>query len=86
MFLFTCLVLYFHMFLFNCLVLQMVDAPFAVFDENPSMRRSPAVRRVEDMFEQVKTKLPGAPKFLLCVLAERKNSDIYGWLMLLTHC
>ncbi|AQK89308.1 argonaute4a [Zea mays] len=56
----------------------MVDAPFAVFDENPSMRRSPAVRRVEDMFEQVKTKLPGAPKFLLCVLAERKNSDIYG--------
>ncbi|ONM31333.1 hypothetical protein Zm00014a_019947 [Zea mays] len=56
----------------------MVDAPFAVFDENPSMRRSPAIRRVEDMFEQVKTKLPGAPKFLLCVLAERKNSDIYG--------
>jgi eukaryotic translation initiation factor 2C len=26
----------------------------------------------------VKTKLPGAPKFLLCVLAERKNSDVYG--------
>jgi len=56
----------------------MVEAPFDVFEENPSMRRSPAVRRVEDMFEQVKTKLPGAPKFLLCVLAERKNSDIYG--------
>ena len=44
------------------------------------MRRAPAVRRVEEMFEQVKTKLPGAPKFLLCILAERKNSDIYGWL------
>jgi eukaryotic translation initiation factor 2C len=27
----------------------------------------------------VKTKLPGAPKFLLCILAERKNSDVYGW-------
>ncbi|KAL6850460.1 hypothetical protein ACP4OV_021087 [Aristida adscensionis] len=55
-----------------------VDAPFDVFEENPSMRRAPPVRRVDDMFEQVKTKLPGAPKFLLCVLAERKNSDVYG--------
>jgi eukaryotic translation initiation factor 2C len=74
------------MFLFTCLLSQMVEAPFDVFDENPSMRRSPAVRRVEDMFEQVKSKLPGAPKFLLCVLAERKNSDIYGWLILLSRC
>ncbi|CAO2184938.1 unnamed protein product [Urochloa humidicola] len=55
-----------------------VENPFDAFEENPSMRRAPAVRRVEDMFEQVKTKLPGAPKFLLCVLAERKNSDVYG--------
>ncbi|PAN31358.1 hypothetical protein PAHAL_5G413400 [Panicum hallii] len=55
-----------------------VETPFDAFEENPSMRRAPAVRRVEDMFEQVKTKLPGAPKFLLCVLAERKNSDVYG--------
>jgi hypothetical protein len=62
--------------------LQKVETPFDAFEENPSMRRAPAVRRVEDMFEQVKTKLPGAPKFLLCVLAERKNSDVYGWLFL----
>ncbi|GJN37951.1 hypothetical protein PR202_gb26952 [Eleusine coracana subsp. coracana] len=55
-----------------------VESPFDVFEENPNMRRAPAIRRVEDMFEQVKTKLPGAPKFLLCVLAERKNSDVYG--------
>ncbi|KAG2587979.1 hypothetical protein PVAP13_5NG186800 [Panicum virgatum] len=55
-----------------------VEPPFDAFEENPSMRRAPAVRRVEEMFEQVKTKLPGAPKFLLCILAERKNSDIYG--------
>ncbi|CAL4957224.1 unnamed protein product [Urochloa decumbens] len=55
-----------------------VENPFDAFEENPSMRRAPAVRRVEDMFEQVKTKLPGAPKFLLCILAERKNSDVYG--------
>jgi eukaryotic translation initiation factor 2C len=50
----------------------MVEAPFDVFDENLSMRQSPAVKRVEDMYEQVKTKLPGAPKFLLCVLAEER--------------
>jgi eukaryotic translation initiation factor 2C len=55
-----------------------VDEPFAVFEENGQVRRSPAPRRVDDMFEQVKTKLPGAPRFLLCVLAERKNSDVYG--------
>lgn len=30
------------------------------------------------MFEQILAKLPGAPQFLLCVLPERKNSDIYG--------
>ena len=64
----------------------MVEAPFDVIDENPSMRRSPAVTRVEDMSEQVKTKLPGALKFLLCVVAERKNSNIYGWLILLNRC
>ena len=74
------------MFLFTCLVLQMVEAPFDVIDENPSMRQSPVVTRVEDMFEQVKTKLPRAPKFLLCVVVERKNSDIYGWLILLNCC
>ena len=82
----SCLGFHFHMFLFICLVLHMVEAPFDVIDENPSMRRSPAVTRVEDMSEQVKTKLPGALKFLLCVVAERKNSNIYGWLILLNHC
>jgi len=55
-----------------------VEDPFDAFEEHPSMRRAPAVKRVEEMFEQVKSKLPGAPKFLLCVLAERKNSDVYG--------
>jgi eukaryotic translation initiation factor 2C len=64
----------------------MVKAPFDVIDERPSMRWSPAVRRVEDMFEQVRNKLPDVPEFLLCVLAERKNSDIYGWLILLNRC
>jgi len=36
------------------------------------------VVRVEKMFELVQSKLPGAPQFLLCLLPERKNSDLYG--------
>nr|CAB3460514.1 unnamed protein product [Digitaria exilis] len=52
--------------------IQMGD-PFDVFEENPPMRRAPASRRVDDMFEQIKSKLPGAPKFLLCILPDRKN-------------
>ncbi|KAJ8436293.1 hypothetical protein Cgig2_023344 [Carnegiea gigantea] len=34
--------------------------------------------RVEKMFEDVQSKLPGPPKFLLCLLPERKNYDLYG--------
>ncbi|VVB16907.1 unnamed protein product [Arabis nemorensis] len=56
-----------------------VEPPFSdIFDENPQFRRAPANIRVEKMFEQIQSKLPGKPKFLLCILAERKNSDIYG--------
>ncbi|KAI3969697.1 hypothetical protein MKX01_020258 [Papaver californicum] len=37
-----------------------------------------SIARVEMMFEQIKQKLPGPPEFLLCALAKRKNSDVYG--------
>ncbi|CAN6358861.1 unnamed protein product [Urochloa humidicola] len=57
--------------------IQMAD-PFEMFEENPSMRRAAVSRRVDDMFEQIKSKLPGAPKFLLCLLPERKNCEVYG--------
>lgn len=61
------------------LLSQSMEEPFQhIFEENHSMRRAPPVARVDDMFQQVKQNLPGAPKFLLCILAERKNSDIYG--------
>ncbi|KAK1280073.1 Protein argonaute 4B [Acorus gramineus] len=56
-----------------------IEQPFGeIFEESPQMRRAPPVARVDDMFEQIKTKLPGAPTFLLCLLPERKNCDIYG--------
>ncbi|KAE9596274.1 putative post-transcriptional gene silencing PAZ-Argonaute family [Lupinus albus] len=56
----------------------MVEDPFDVFEENAQFRRAPPVVRVEKMFEHMMSKLPGAPKFLLCLLPERKNSDLYG--------
>ncbi|XVE79725.1 hypothetical protein DITRI_Ditri14bG0080200 [Diplodiscus trichospermus] len=55
-----------------------IDPPFHVFEERNQNRRSPPVARVESMFEEIKSKLPGAPQFLLCLLPERKNSDLYG--------
>ncbi|KAG9157269.1 hypothetical protein Leryth_004931 [Lithospermum erythrorhizon] len=56
----------------------LVEEPFDVFDESPQFRRAPPLVRVEKMFEAIQSKLPGAPKFLLCLLPERKNCDVYG--------
>nr|AHC30882.1 argonaute 6 protein [Dimocarpus longan] len=55
-----------------------LDRPFTLIEEDPQSRRASAVTRVERMVDQMKSKLPGPPEFILCVLAERKNSDIYG--------
>ncbi|KAK4483579.1 hypothetical protein RD792_010778, partial [Penstemon davidsonii] len=52
--------------------------PHAMVDENLQSKRRPASVRVHDMFELLKSKLPGAPQFILCILPDRKNSDIYG--------
>ncbi|ESW18198.1 hypothetical protein PHAVU_006G021200 [Phaseolus vulgaris] len=56
----------------------LIEQPFEVFDENPQFRRAPPMVRVEKMFETIQSKLPGAPQFLLCLLPDRKNCDIYG--------
>uniref|UniRef100_A0A5B7CCF5 Argonaute 4 n=1 Tax=Davidia involucrata TaxID=16924 RepID=A0A5B7CCF5_DAVIN len=56
-----------------------IDPPVQVFDENPQFRRAPPPVRVEKMFEQMMPKLPdGPPHFILCLLPDRKNCDIYG--------
>ncbi|KAL1348006.1 hypothetical protein HN51_024011 [Arachis hypogaea] len=55
-----------------------IDQPFDVFEEQNSNRRAPPLVRVEKMFELIQSRLPGAPQFLLCLLPERKNSDLYG--------
>ncbi|KAK1433730.1 hypothetical protein QVD17_10645 [Tagetes erecta] len=55
-----------------------LDKPYKVIEERPEFRRAPPPVRVEKMFENIKRELPGPPYFLLCILPERKNSDIYG--------
>ncbi|KAM0058620.1 putative post-transcriptional gene silencing PAZ-Argonaute family [Helianthus debilis subsp. tardiflorus] len=55
-----------------------IDDPFDVFEESPQNRRAPPVVRVEKMFDFIQSKFPDAPQFLLCLLPERKNSDLYG--------
>nr|GEU47910.1 protein argonaute 4A-like [Tanacetum cinerariifolium] len=55
-----------------------VQDPHSVIEENQQARRNPAPIRVDMMFEAIKRTLPGPPYFLLCILPERKNSDIYG--------
>lgn len=66
-------------FIIPVVMFQSVEAPFEVFEESPQLRRAPPVVRVDKMFEEIQSKLPGAPKFLLCLLPDRKNCDIYGW-------
>ncbi|XP_028108737.1 protein argonaute 4-like isoform X2 [Camellia sinensis] len=54
-----------------------IDALFDVFEESPQNRRAPPLVRVEKMIEDIQSRLPGAPQFLLCLLPERKNSNLY---------
>lgn len=56
----------------------LIKDPFDVFEEPGNLRRAPPLVRVEKMFEEIKNKLPGQPEFLLCLLPERKNCDLYG--------
>ncbi|WCJ37485.1 Argonaute family protein [Euphorbia peplus] len=55
-----------------------IERPYSLVEEEPQSAKGSPVTRVEKMFELIRTKLPAAPQFILCVLAERKNSDIYG--------
>lgn len=59
-------------------ILKRVEAPADVFEESPQYRRAPPLVRVEKMLEEMQSRLPGQPKFLLCLIPERKNCVIYG--------
>ncbi|KAL3585142.1 hypothetical protein D5086_012009 [Populus alba] len=57
----------------------LISDPVDVVEENGQFRRAPPLVRVEKMFEQIQKAFPNAPpRFLVCLLPDRKNSDIYG--------
>ncbi|KAH7852269.1 hypothetical protein Vadar_022628 [Vaccinium darrowii] len=55
-----------------------IERPLTLTEEDQQYRRSGPIARVDKMFELIKSKLAKQPQFILCVLPERKNSDIYG--------
>ena len=73
-----CFVIYLHQKINWFYYVQHIDRPHTLIEEDPQHRRSSPVVRVDRMFENILAKLPGPPQFLLCVLPERKNSEIYG--------
>ncbi|XP_051145305.1 protein argonaute 4A-like [Andrographis paniculata] len=52
--------------------------PFKIFEEEPHARRMPPSMRVAEMLKRLQKDLIGPAQLNLCVLSERKNSDIYG--------
>ncbi|MFS8009293.1 putative post-transcriptional gene silencing PAZ-Argonaute family [Helianthus anomalus] len=52
-----------------------LEEPHSVIQEDMNSSRNPAPIRAELMFEAMKRTLPGRPRFLLCILPERKNHE-----------
>jgi eukaryotic translation initiation factor 2C len=52
--------------------------PMDLCEESPQLRRAPPNVRVDQMFDQMQSKLSAPPTFILCLIPERKNCDIYG--------
>ncbi|KAL5150659.1 Protein argonaute 6 [Glycine soja] len=55
-----------------------IERPYTLIEEEPQLRKSHPVARVERMFDLLASKLNREPKLILCVLPERKICDIYG--------
>lgn len=58
--------------------MQHIERPHTLIEEDHQSRRLPPIVRVERMFDQLKPRLRDPPDFILCVLPQKKNSDIYG--------
>ncbi|XP_065852608.1 protein argonaute 4A-like isoform X1 [Euphorbia lathyris] len=57
----------------------LISPPKHVFEESPQFRQAPPPIRVEKMFAQLQQKFPkDSPRFILCLLPERKNNILYG--------
>ncbi|XP_078168085.1 protein argonaute 16-like [Carex rostrata] len=55
-----------------------IDRPFTLIEEDRQWLRAGPIIRVDKMFEKIRAKLPACPQFLLCILPDKKNSEIYG--------
>ncbi|KAH6808549.1 hypothetical protein C2S51_000305 [Perilla frutescens var. frutescens] len=58
---------------------MIMSPPSCVLDENPKNRKKPASVRVDMMFQQLQSRCKQhPPKFIICLLADKKFSDLYG--------
>ncbi|XP_021724565.1 protein argonaute 16-like isoform X2 [Chenopodium quinoa] len=55
-----------------------IERPYALVEENQQMKKASPLARVDAMFEKLQDKLPDQPEFILCVLPDRKVSNLYG--------
>ncbi|XP_057431384.1 protein argonaute 4A-like [Lotus japonicus] len=55
-----------------------LNRPLGIIEEDNHCRRESAAVRVDNMYENLKSKLSERPQLLLCLLPERKNSELYG--------
>ncbi|XP_034705254.1 protein argonaute 4A-like [Vitis riparia] len=52
--------------------------PAEIFTENPQYMQQPAPVRVDKMISTMKSQFRRLPQFILCILPQKKNCDIYG--------
>ncbi|KAL6559347.1 hypothetical protein OROGR_004464 [Orobanche gracilis] len=58
---------------------MVINPPSCVLEENPKHRKKPPSLRVEMMFQQIFSRFRNnPPQFILCLLADKKFSDLYG--------
>uniref|UniRef100_A0A7N0RIH9 Argonaute 4 n=1 Tax=Kalanchoe fedtschenkoi TaxID=63787 RepID=A0A7N0RIH9_KALFE len=55
-----------------------IERPHTLIEEDQLSKRCSSIVRVDRMIEKIIGKLPRAPQFLLCVLPEKKNCELYG--------
>ncbi|CAH8383291.1 unnamed protein product [Eruca vesicaria subsp. sativa] len=57
-----------------------IPPSYEVFEEDNQLKSETGTIRVQKMFESMKKQFNGAPppNFIICILSERKNSDVYG--------
>ncbi|KAL1542008.1 protein argonaute 4A-like [Salvia divinorum] len=58
---------------------MVTSPPACVLDENPKNRKKPPSDRVDMMFQQLQSRFKQhPPKFIICLLSDKKFSDLYG--------